>query len=134
MTRGVFLLLSAVFCIMALTDGSQAGPGTIKKGEQKVNPFPDHPGIIRMIDMQDKSVRELSASDAPESVRFAYINKEGKEVEASQNPVERVPIVEIHFIPLDSKGNIVPKDRATVIRRKEFGPDHRPLRSSTMTK
>ncbi len=38
------------------------------------------------------------------------------------------------MIPLDEKGNIVPKERATVIRRKEFGPDHQPLRSSTLTK
>lgn len=87
-----------------------------------------------MIDMYDKSVRELPASEAPERVRFVYLDKDGREVNANQNPVDRIPVVEVHMIPLDEKGNIVPKERATVIRRKEFGPDHQPLRSSTLTK
>jgi hypothetical protein len=130
--REVLLLLAAG--LLASSRGLQAGSGVQKQGERKVNPFPPHPGIIRMVDMYDKSVRELRASEAPERVRFVYIDKDGREVDANQNPVERIPVVEVQMIPLDRNGNIVPKETATTIRRKEFGPDHRPLRSSTLSK
>lgn len=95
--------------------------------------FAPHPGTIRMIDESDGSVRIVQADETPERHKFVYLDKDGREVSSSGEAVERVPIVEVQMTASDGKGNPVPKDRAQIIRIKEFGPDRRLLRTTTMT-
>lgn len=95
--------------------------------------FAPHPGTIRMIDESDGSVRMAKAEDAPERRQFVYLDKDGREVDSVEEAIDRIPIVEVRLTPTDGKGNLVPKDRAQLIRIKEFGPAGRLLRSTTMT-
>ncbi len=95
--------------------------------------FAPHPGAIRMIDESDGSVGMVKAEDAPERRRFVFLDKDGREVESLEEAVDRIPIVEVRMTPTDGKGNLVRKDRAQVIRIKEFGPEKRLMRSTTMT-
>ena len=95
--------------------------------------FTPHPGTIRMIDESDSSVRIMKAEDAPERRRFVYLDDHGKEVDSAEEAVERIPILEVRMTPTDGKGNLVPKNRAQLIRIIEFGPQGRRLRSTTMT-
>jgi hypothetical protein len=95
--------------------------------------FAPHPGTIRMIDESDGSVRIVKAEEAPERRRFVYLDKDGGEIDSAEKAVERIPIIEVRMTPTDGKGNLVPKERAHQIRIKEFGPEGRLLRSTTMT-
>jgi hypothetical protein len=95
--------------------------------------FAQHPGTIRMIDESDGSVHVMKAEDAPERRRFVYLDDHGREVDSAEEAFERIPIVEVRMTPTDGKGNLVPKDRAQLIRITEFGPEGRRLRSTTMT-
>ncbi len=95
--------------------------------------FAPHPGTIRMIDEFDGSVRIVKAEDVPERRRFVYLDDHGREVDTAEEAVERIPIVEVRMTPTDGKGNLVPKDRAQLIRIAEFGPEGRRLRTTTMT-
>jgi hypothetical protein len=95
--------------------------------------FAPHPGTIRMIDESDGSVRTVKADETPEERRFVFLDKDGKEIDSAEHAVERIPIVEVRMTPTDGKGNLVPKDRAQLIRIKEFGPEGRLMRSTTMT-
>lgn len=95
--------------------------------------FTPHPGTIRMIDEFDGSVRIVKAEDVPERRRFVYLDDHGREVDSAEEAVERIPIVEVRMTPTDGKGNLVPKDRAQLIRIAEFGPEGRRLRTTTMT-
>lgn len=92
-----------------------------------------HPGEIKMIDEYDDSVEVQRASETPERHRFVYLDGRGIEVESPDESVERIPIVEVRMTPTDGEGNLVPRDRAKLIRIKEFGPEHRLLRTTTMT-
>ena len=103
------------------------------KGGKKVKQFAPHPGTIRMIDESDGSVRVVKAEDAPERQQFVYLDKDGREVDSAAEAVDRIPVVEVRLAPTDGKGNLVPKDRAELIRIREFGPAGRLLRNTTMT-
>jgi len=95
--------------------------------------FAPHPGTIWMIDESDGSVRSVKADEVPERHRFVYLDKNGKETDSVEHAVERIPIVEVRMTSTDGNGSLVPKDRAQLIRIKEFGPKKRLLRSTTMT-
>jgi hypothetical protein len=95
--------------------------------------FPPHPGTIRTIDEYDGSERISKAEETPERHRFVYLDGKGREVDSAEDAAERIPIVEVRMTPTDGKGNLVPKDRAQLIRIVEFGPEGRRLRSTTMT-
>jgi hypothetical protein len=103
------------------------------KGSNKMSQFPPHPGTIRMIDEFDSSVSISKAEDTPERHRFVYLDDHGREVDSADEAAERIPIVEVRMTPTDGKGNLVPKDRAQLIRITEFGPEGRRLRTTTMT-
>jgi hypothetical protein len=102
------------------------------KGDKKMKQFAPHPGTIRMIDESDNSVHLVKAEDAPDSRRFVLLDKKGIEVQDAEQAVERIPIVEVRMTPTDGKGNLVSKDKAQLIRIKEYGPEGRLLRSTTM--
>lgn len=104
------------------------------KGVKKaMSQFPPHPGKIKLIELYSNSVREVSADDVPEHSRFVYL-KDGVETHDPQEATERIPIVEEHMMSLDAHGNLVPKEQATRIRIKQFGPGQRPLRDTTLVK
>ena len=102
------------------------------KGEKKMKQFAPHPGTIRKIDDSDGSVRLTKAEDTPDEHRFVLLDKKGVEVDDPEKAAERVPIVEVRMTPTDGKGNFVPKEKAQMIRIKEYGPEGRLLRSTTM--
>jgi hypothetical protein len=93
--------------------------------------FPEHPGTLRVLDFFHKTSTVSPVAEVPESKRFVYL-KDGVETHDPAAATERVPIVEVHLISLDASGKLVPTDEAATIRIKEFGPDQRPLRSTTM--
>lgn len=95
--------------------------------------FPSHPGKIKVVDLSTNISRDVPFEEVPERGRFVYL-KSGLETADPLDATERVPIVEVEMLPLDRNGNIVSKDKATTIRIKEFGPNKRPLRNSTMVK
>jgi hypothetical protein len=86
-----------------------------------------------MVDLSTGTAREVPFLEAPERQRFVYL-KDGVETSNVDVATERIPIVEVQMMPLDKLGNIVPKEKAALIRIKEFGPNKRPLRSSTLVK
>ena len=86
-----------------------------------------------MVDEFDNSVRVVKAEDVPERRRFVYLDDQGREVDSPEDAIDRIPIVEVRLTPTDGKGNLVPKDRAQLIRITEFGPERRRLRTTTMT-
>lgn len=87
-----------------------------------------------MIDDFNDTVRIEMAEDVPERHRFVYLGNDGGEVDSVDDAVERIPIIEVRMTPTDGEGHLVPKDRARMIRIKEFGPHGRLLRTTTMTK
>jgi hypothetical protein len=93
--------------------------------------FPEHPGTLRVLNFFHNSSTVTPVDEFPESKRFVYL-KDGVETDDQAEATERVPIVEMHLISLDATGKLVPSDQAATIRIKEFGPDHRPLRSTTL--
>lgn len=94
-----------------------------------------HPGVIRMIDDDTREVRVVNADKVPMRRRFVYLDRTGKELEATDtNATERVPIVEVRMTPTDGDGHVVPRAQARLIRIKESGPDNRVLRSTTLRK
>jgi hypothetical protein len=118
---------------LALTPAAYGQSKPKSKGGQVMAQFPPHPGTIAMIDESDGSVRIEKADETPEHHRFVYLNKAGVEVDSADQAIERIPIVEVRMTPTDGDGHIVSKDHARLIRIKEFGPEHRLLRSTTMT-
>jgi hypothetical protein len=93
--------------------------------------FPEHPGTLRVLDVFHNTTTVSPVAEVPESRRFVYL-KDGVQTHDPAWATERVPIVEVHLISLDENGNLVPAEQAVKIRFKEFGPDHRPLRSTTV--
>lgn len=94
--------------------------------------FPPHPGTIKMVDLSTGTAKEVPYEQAPERSRFVYLNKDGSEASDPEKAVERVPIVLVEMMPTDGHGHLVPRDEATMIRIQEFGPNRRPLRSTTL--
>jgi len=127
------LAIALLCAVMTLSASPEPRAQTKLNGTQKMKQFSPHPGTIRMIDEGDGSVRMAHAENTPERHRFVYLDKDGREVEAAAGAVERVPIVEVRMTPTDGNGRVVPKDRAQLIRIREFGPEGRLLRSTTMT-
>ena len=103
-----------------------------KEGGRKMASFQQHPGVIKTLDVYSNTVTHVSVEDVPDERRFVYL-KDGVETTPDE-ATERVPIVEVHILTLDEQGSLVSKEKATSIRIKEFGPDHRPLRSTLMVK
>jgi hypothetical protein len=93
--------------------------------------FPDHPGMVTMVELFDGSRREVSAGELPEDERFYYFNGEVSADEPA-DATERVPVVLVETASLDGAGNLVPFDAAKTVIIKKFGPDRRPLRTTTM--
>lgn len=120
------------FVVTAFTIARGMPPQSKSKGGQQMMQFAPHPGTIRMVEESDGSVRIVRAEDVPERRRFVYLDKNGREVDSAEEAVERIPIVEVRMTSTDGRGNLVPKDRAQLIRIKEFGPEGRLLRSTTM--
>jgi hypothetical protein len=95
--------------------------------------FPEHPGTLRVLDLFRNTTTVSPVAEVPESKRFVYL-KDGVVTHDPAAATERVPIVEVHLISVDANGKLVPTEQAATIRIKEFGPDHRPLRSTTLLK
>jgi hypothetical protein len=93
--------------------------------------FPEHPGTLSVLDLFRNTTTVSPVAEVPESQRFVYL-KDGVETHDPAAATERVPIVEVHLISLNADGKLVPTEEAVEIRIKQFGPDHRPLRSTTM--
>jgi len=105
------------------------------KQPHKMELLTPHPGVIRMIDDDTREVRVVNADEVPMRRRFVYLDRTGKELEATDtNATERVPIVEVRMTPTDGDGHVVPRAQARLIRIKESGPDNRVLRSTTLRK
>ena len=94
-------------------------------------PFPDHPGEIKMADFFQRTSKMVLIEDVPENRRFVYL-KNGIETLDPNEATERVPILEVHMLSLDERGNLVSPEIAKLVRIGEFGPDMRPLRSTIM--
>lgn len=122
----------ATLCGIGLFTASRTrGQSAADKGA-KMKQFPPHPGKISMIDESDNSVRTVSSEDVPENHRFVYLDKDGKETSSVEDAAQRIPIVEVRMTPTDGNGKLVPKDHAQLIRIKEYGPEKRLLRTTTM--
>lgn len=93
--------------------------------------FPEHPGTLHVLDVFTKMATVVPLAEIPASRRFVYL-KDGVATHDPAAATERVPIVEVHLISVDANGKLVPTGQAATIRIKEFGPDHRPLRSTTL--
>jgi hypothetical protein len=115
---------------LAGCEGSHKSAGPIA-GEHYMKPFLDHPGKIKMMDLFHRTSKIVSIEDIPENRRFVYL-KDGVETQDSKEATERVPIVEVHMLSSDEKGNLVSPEIAKLVEIKEFGPDMRPLRSTIM--
>jgi len=100
------------------------------KGEMSME-LPNHPGIVKMVNMFDGSLQEIPIADIPEDKRFVFL-KDDLEVTGAEEATEIVPIVEVSMSPLDDQGNLVPMEEASTIRIQEFGPERRPLRLTIM--
>jgi hypothetical protein len=96
-----------------------------------MKPFPDHPGKIKMVDSFHRTSKMVSIEDVPENQRFVYL-KGDVETHDPSEATERVPILEVHMLSSDDRGNLVSPETAKIVRIKEFGPDMRPLRSTIM--
>jgi hypothetical protein len=94
--------------------------------------FPPHPGKIKMVDLSTGTAKEVPFEEVSERSRFVYLDKTGAETSDPEKAVDRVPIVLVEMMPTDGKGNLVPRNEAQLIRIYEFGPDRRPLRSTTL--
>jgi hypothetical protein len=96
-----------------------------------MKPFPEHPGKIKMVDLFHRTTKVVAIGEVPENRRFVYLK--GKvETHDPDEATERVPIVEVHMLSSDERGNLVSPDTAKFVEIKEFGPDMRPLRSTIM--
>lgn len=95
--------------------------------------FPEHPGTIVMVDRFYGTAREVPASEVPEPERFVYL-QDGVETDDPAAATERLPIVRVETIPTDGAGHLVPPESAATIRRMEFGPGRRALRSSLLVR
>jgi hypothetical protein len=93
--------------------------------------FPEHPGTLHVLDVFSQMSTVVPLAEVPESRQFVYL-KEGVETHDPAAATERVPVVEVHLISVDGSGKLVPAGQAATIRIKEFGPDHRPLRSTIL--
>lgn len=96
--------------------------------------FPAHPGKILITDMHTKLTHEADASQSSDRAKFVYLDSNGVEVDSPEEAAERVPVVEVQMIPTDGRGVSVSREEAKQIRVLEFGPSHRPLRSTAMVK
>jgi hypothetical protein len=96
-----------------------------------MKPFPDHPGKFKMVDFFHETSKMVLIDDVPENRRFVYL-KNGVETHDPDEATERVPIVEVHLLSSDEMGNLVSPEVAERVRIKEFGPEMRPLRSTTL--
>jgi hypothetical protein len=106
---------------------------TIPKAGEGMKNFATHPGTIRIINEADASIQILRAVEAPERQQFVYFDRVGLEVGTAELATERVPIEEVRMTPTDGKGNLVAKERAVLVRIKEYGAGQRLLRTTTMT-
>ena len=93
-----------------------------------------HPGTIKMIDVYDRSTREVPFESVPPRQQFVMLDKDGIETHDAGLAVERIPIVQVRVLRLDATGALAPAHRTVEMRILEYGPDERLLRSTTMTK
>jgi hypothetical protein len=93
--------------------------------------FPEHPGIVRMVDRFHQTTKEIPVAQVPAANRFVYYKGKVRTENATE-ATERIPIVVVEMMPLDAKGNLVPPESAATIQVSEFGPNRRPLRTTTM--
>jgi hypothetical protein len=96
-----------------------------------MKPFPDHPGKVKTVDFFHKTSKSVLVGDVPENQRFVYF-KNGVETHDPDEATERAPIVEVHLLSSDEIGNLVSPEIAKLVQIKEFGPEMRPLRSTTL--
>ena len=94
--------------------------------------FPPHPGKIKMVDLSTGSEKDVPYEQAPDHSRFVYLDKNGAETFDLKQAVERIPIVLVEMMPVDDHGNLTQRDKAKMLRIEEFGPERRPLRSTTL--
>lgn len=93
------------------------------------DPFAPHPGTILLVDRATGVEEARPADEFPPQQRFVHL-RNGEETMVPEEATERIPIVRIETIPLDSHGNLVPREQATKMQVIEFGPDERRLRLS----
>ena len=93
--------------------------------------FPDHPGMVTMVERFDGSSREVPAAELPEDERFFHFKGEVSADDPAE-ATERVPVVLVETTSLDGAGNLVPFDAAKTVIIRKFGPDRRPLRTTTL--
>ena len=93
---------------------------------------PQHPGKVVLAEFPANTKREISVDDFPAEKRFVFL-KNGFEV-APDKADEVVPVVKVDMIPLNDRDDMVPKDQATKVMIKEYGPEGRPLRMTIMIK
>lgn len=80
--------------------------------------FPEHPGVVIMVNAFDDSLEALTPGDLPEDMRFVHTNG------------GLVPVVEVRVVPFDEQGHVVPQERAKYVRVVEYGPQRTFLRST----
>jgi len=91
----------------------------------------EHPGTIRMVDLSRGTTRDKPIDEVPEEQRFVYL-KDGAATQDPNEATEVVPVVLVEMMAVDKSGKLVPPEKANKIFIREFGPDRRPLRSTTM--
>ena len=111
---------------------SRAQPEAASRGVAKAMPFAPHPGTIKMVDLSTGTSREVPYQSAPDRSRFVYLDSSGAETSNPDNAVERIPIVLVERMPLDAQGNLASGKDVARVRILEFGPNRRPLRSTTL--
>ena len=93
--------------------------------------FAPHPGTIVLVDRATGEEQERPADEFPEAERYVYL-RDGEETFVPEEATERIPIVRIETVPLDDRGNLVPRERASRIKVLELGPERRRLRLTLM--
>jgi len=93
-----------------------------------------HPGTIKIVTISTKATKVVPYESVPPRQRFVMLNSNGVETHDIADATEAIPIVEVHVLNLDSKGDLVPPENAASMRILEFGPEGRLLRGTTMTK
>ena len=103
-----------------------------------MEPFQPHPGLILSIVESGNAASNIvtltPADEVPEEHQFVYLDAQGQEVASGKQAVERIPIVEVRMTAVDKMGKLVPAEQSQTMYIREYGPDKRILRSTTMIK
>jgi len=93
--------------------------------------IPVHPGTIKMVNMFDKTVKEVTIDKVPKENQFVYYSDDNDIVE-KRNAMKAVPIVEVRMFPKNAKGEVVSKDKAKLIWLEMYDKNNKLIKTHSM--